>query len=102
MPALAAQPVRSYPLRPYNDPPVFVLADRQGVKSHSSGLPGGGGMERGQSLAPNMMGMGFGGPQAMLAQQNSAMEALERRSRDRDRSTSMSTVSDLLPHDEHC
>lgn len=40
-------------------------------------------------------GIAFGNPQAMLAQQNSQMEALERRSRQdqRDRSGSVSAVS---------
>ncbi|KAJ3555780.1 hypothetical protein NM688_g2382 [Phlebia brevispora] len=91
IPSLAGQSVRSYPLRPYNEPAVFVLGDRQGQKVYPGGLPGPGGVERSGSIPPNVMGMGFGNPQAMLAQQNNAMEALERRSqRERDRSASMS------------
>ena len=53
-----------------------------------------GGPERGQAMASGPMNMGFTNPQAMLAQQNSAMDALERRSRaERERSGAMSSVS---------
>lgn len=83
------QPVRSYPVRPYNEPAVFVLGDRHGQKVYPGGAP----PDRGASIPPGMA-MPFGNPQAMLAQQNSNMEALERRGgRERDRSGSMATVS---------
>lgn len=88
------QPVRPYPLRPINEPAVFVLGERHGQKVYPQGAPGPGpGMqERGPSMPS---GIAFGNPQAMLAQQNSQMEALERRSRQdqRDRSGSVSAVS---------
>ena len=91
MPSLN-QPVRPYPLRPINEPAVFVLGERQGQKVFPPGGPPGPGMqERGQSIPPNI---GFGNPQAMLAQQNNQMEAMERRSRqERDRSGSITGVS---------
>ncbi|KAI0783489.1 hypothetical protein C8Q75DRAFT_783256 [Abortiporus biennis] len=98
MPSLN-QPVRSYPLRPTPGDAVWVLA---GVKA-GHGAPGStaGGIPPGADGRPPMpqatlggmggmplnMGVGMGGnPQAMLAQQNNAMEALERRShRERER-----------------
>lgn len=90
--SLGNTPVRSYPLRPYNEPAVFVLGDRQGQKVNYPNI--GGLAERGQAIPPNVMGMGFGNPQALLAQQNSNMEAIERRNqRERDRSASMSQVN---------
>jgi hypothetical protein len=88
-PPLQAQPVRQYPLRQHNEPAVFVLGERQGQRVPPSGPVGG--------MPPNVggvgggMGMGVGGradAQAMLAQQNREMEALERRSQ-RERSGSM-------------
>ena len=82
------QPVRSYPLRPVNEPAIFVMGERQGQKVYSgqegptmppgSGRPG---------MTYGIPGMPIpGNPQAMLAQQNSNMEALERR---RQRAVSM-------------
>jgi hypothetical protein len=90
-PPLQAQPVRQYPLRQHNEPAVFVLGERQGQRVPPSGPVGG--------MPPNVggvgggmgMGVGVGGradAQAMLAQQNREMEALERRSQ-RERSGSM-------------
>lgn len=90
-PHLQAQPARQYPLRQHNEPAVFVLGERQGQRVLPSGSVGGmppnvGGMGAGMG-----MGVGVGGrsdAQAMLAQQNREMEALERRSQ-RERSGSM-------------
>lgn len=90
------QPVRSYPLRAHNEPAVFVLGDRQGQKVYANapGQGGMGGQERGQPMPSGPMGMGFSNSQAMLAQQNSAMDALERRNRaERERSGGMASVS---------
>lgn len=84
-PHLANQPVRQYPLRQLNEPAVFVLGDKVGQKVPAAGgmpmVSGGGG-----GAFP-----GRGDPQAMLAQQNRDMEALERRAQ-RDRSASMNQV----------
>ncbi|KAI0793053.1 hypothetical protein BC629DRAFT_1592965 [Irpex lacteus] len=80
------QPIRSYPLRPMNEPAVYVIGPRQGQKVHQNGAAPGPmpGPDRG------MPPIGFGDPQAMLAQRNNAMEALERRNRaERERSGSM-------------
>ncbi|RDX48809.1 hypothetical protein OH76DRAFT_1404360 [Lentinus brumalis] len=82
------QPVRNYPLRPVNEPAIFVMGPRQGQKvfpgqegapmPHGPGRPG---------MSYGVPGMPIpGNPQAMLAQQNSNMEALERR---RQRAVSM-------------
>ncbi|KAH9947481.1 hypothetical protein B0H21DRAFT_335775 [Amylocystis lapponica] len=96
--------IRSYPLRPVNEPAIFVMGEKVGQKVY----PNAGGMQaaqaaiasadRQQPLPPAAMaamGMPFGGAvggnaQAMLAQQNSNMEALERRNQ-RERSASMNT-----------
>ncbi|KAI0354838.1 hypothetical protein OH77DRAFT_1480872 [Trametes cingulata] len=92
------QPVRSYPLRSVNEPAVYVMGEKQGQKV----FPGGGGPGPGRVPPPvdrpaaGDMGMGYGmpgmgmpgNPQAMLAHQNSNMEALEKRAL-RDRSASM-------------
>ncbi|GBE85421.1 predicted protein [Sparassis crispa] len=97
------QPARVYPLRPLNEPSIFVMGEKMGQKvftgSGGSAPPG----ERQQSLPPPMaaMNMNFGvgmsgNAQALLAAQNSNMEALERRSQ-RDRSGSMSTRQTQLP-----
>ncbi|KAL1936971.1 hypothetical protein VTO73DRAFT_2823 [Trametes versicolor] len=80
MPSLN-QPVRSYPLRAVNEPAVYVMGEKQG-----------------QKVFPGDMGMGYGmpgmnvpgNPQALLAHQNSNMEALEKRAI-RDRSGSMNS-----------
>ncbi|KAH9971997.1 hypothetical protein BGW80DRAFT_1317512 [Lactifluus volemus] len=81
-PPLQAQPIRQYPLRPHNEQAFFVLGERQGQRVPAAGSVGG--------MPPNV-GVGVGGrpdAQAMLAQQNREMEALERRSQ-RERSASM-------------
>ncbi|KAG1729048.1 hypothetical protein EDB19DRAFT_134758 [Suillus lakei] len=74
VPSLLNNPIRHYPLRQINDPPIYVMGDRAGQKAftHAAG-PHQGGMPQ--------VGMN---PQAMIAQQNSNMEALERR-RERER-----------------
>ncbi|KZT12275.1 uncharacterized protein LAESUDRAFT_640802 [Laetiporus sulphureus 93-53] len=78
------QPVRSYPLRPItNEPAVFVGGDRVGQKVLPNAHP-----SVSDRHPPSMMGMGFGAgiignPQSLLAQQNSNMDALERRARER-------------------
>ncbi|KAH9060213.1 hypothetical protein EDB87DRAFT_1577123 [Lactarius vividus] len=85
-PPLQTQPVRQYPLRPHNEPAVFVLGERQGQRIPAGPITAG--------MPPNVgvgVGIGVGGrpdAQAMLAQQNREMEALERRSQ-RERSASM-------------
>jgi len=85
IPPQANHPIRQYPLRPVNEPPMFVSLERFGQKVWPQGHP--------QSLPPNMQGPGPGPQmpqqiglpmnmsqqQAMVAQQNSNMEALERR-----------------------
>ncbi|KAI0727950.1 hypothetical protein C8Q72DRAFT_425755 [Fomitopsis betulina] len=76
LPALN-QPVRSYPLRPINEPALYVMGDKIGnqvpLPNHPDRQIGFGGM---------------GNPKAMLAQQNSNLEALERRN-PRDRTTGL-------------
>ncbi|KAH9973931.1 hypothetical protein BJV74DRAFT_195182 [Russula compacta] len=96
-PALQAQPVRQYPLRQHNEPAIFVIGERQGQRVPHAGPVGG---------MPVGVGVGVSGradAQAMLAQQNREMEALERRSQ-RERSGSMNPVQrqPQLPqrHDE--
>lgn len=75
------QPVRAYPLRAINEPAVFVLGDKTGQKVYpNTGAPIGMG-ERQPSIG---FGAGMGAPanpHALLAQQNSNLEALERRNR---------------------
>ncbi|KAH9480580.1 SWI/SNF and RSC complexes subunit ssr4 [Psilocybe cubensis] len=106
-PALMSQPVRAYPLMPVNEPPVYVLGEKTGQKVYPGGVgPVGGGsssvgvgmggnpMHPGNpvqgGLPPSAMGMAVGGMSftqqqaALLAQQNSTMESLERR-RERER-----------------
>ncbi|KAI9448927.1 hypothetical protein F5148DRAFT_690415 [Russula earlei] len=89
-PALQVQPVRQYPLRQHNEPAVFVLGERQGQRvppaGHVAGMPPNVGMGVGAGV-----GIGVSGrpdAQAMLAQQNREMEALDRRGQ-RERSASM-------------
>ncbi|KZT69605.1 hypothetical protein DAEQUDRAFT_726590 [Daedalea quercina L-15889] len=80
------QPVRNYPLRPINEPALFVVGEKMGQKVYPNQH-----QAPAERSGPPGMGMGFGGignPQAMLAQQNNNLEALERRSQ-RDRSASM-------------
>lgn len=85
-PALVNQPVRAYPLRTINEPPMFVIGDKAGQKVY----PPGGSSMHGPPSAPPMpptaigMGMNMSQQQAMLAHQNSNMEMLERR-RERER-----------------
>ncbi|KAF8967124.1 hypothetical protein BDZ97DRAFT_1656982 [Flammula alnicola] len=85
-PNLMNQPVRAYPLRPVNEPAVFVTGEKSGQKVYPPGV----GPMHGGSGPSNMppatigIGMNFNQQQAMLAQQNSNMEALERR-RERER-----------------
>ncbi|CAL1713720.1 unnamed protein product [Somion occarium] len=86
-------PVRAYPLRTPNEPHVYVIGDKTGQKVYPQGM-GGPPAERQPSIPPAAMGpMGMNYPmnaQAMLAQQNSRMEAMERNARERERSGSMS------------
>lgn len=72
------QPVRSYPLPTPNQPAVYVLGDKAGQKVY----PAGSGAQPSPSQPPTAPGMNMNfanTPQAMLAQQNRQMEALERR-----------------------
>ena len=96
MPAMN-QPARNYPLRPVNEPAIYVMGERQGQKVYpNAGGPGPvpippAGDRPGMNYG--MPGMGMpGNQQAMLAHQNSSMEALERRGQ-RDRGQSMAMVS---------
>ncbi|KAJ7460753.1 hypothetical protein FB451DRAFT_1270208 [Mycena latifolia] len=73
LPALMNQPVRSYPLRVFNEPSVFVMGEKVGTKVFPNAGPQGGGM------AGMPMGMNFNSPQGMVAQQNNNMAMLERR-----------------------
>ncbi|KAJ6478514.1 hypothetical protein C8R47DRAFT_1138590 [Mycena vitilis] len=69
------QPVRSYPLRIYNEAQVYVMGEKAGQKVYppNAGPPGGGGM------GGMPMGMPFNSQQAMVAQQNNNMNMLDRR-----------------------
>ncbi|KAI0823959.1 hypothetical protein BC628DRAFT_463741 [Trametes gibbosa] len=92
------QPVRNYPLRPVNEPSVYVMGEKQGQKVFPGPSGSGPGRlsEAGARTSAEGMGMGYGmpgmnvpgNPQALLAHQNSNMDALEKRSL-RDRSASM-------------
>ncbi|KAF8196886.1 hypothetical protein K438DRAFT_1933985 [Mycena galopus ATCC 62051] len=73
VPTLMNQPVRSYPLRVYNEPAVFVIGEKAGQKVFP---PGGGPQAGGMGGMPG--GMGFN-PQQAMAQQNNSMALLERR-----------------------
>ncbi|KAH9850151.1 hypothetical protein C2E23DRAFT_326816 [Lenzites betulinus] len=94
------QPVRNYPLRPVNEPAVYVMGEKQGQKVFPGpNVPGAGRVPSVVDRAPAPdMGMGYGmpgmsvpgNPQALLAHQNSNMDALEKRAL-RDRSASMSS-----------
>lgn len=92
-PQLMNQPVRAYPLRNVNEPPMFVIGERAGQKALPSGQGGAGG-----GGPPGMISIGnmsMSQQQAMLAQQNSQMESLERRRERamRERSASNAGVS---------
>ncbi|KAK7031501.1 SWI/SNF and RSC complexes subunit ssr4 [Favolaschia claudopus] len=80
---LMNQAVRSYPLRTFNEPSVYVVGDKAGQKVFppgSGGGPGMGGMGGGGMGGMGMpMGMGFNSPQAMVQQQNNNMAILDRR-----------------------
>ena len=81
------QPVRNYPLRPINEPGIFVVGDKIGRQAHHPNQ-----LQGSSDLQAKAIGFGgMGNPQAMLAQQNSNLEALERRN-PRDRSTSLTAV----------
>ncbi|KAH7885073.1 hypothetical protein F5I97DRAFT_1937372 [Phlebopus sp. FC_14] len=111
VPSLLNSPVRQYPLRQLNDPPIFVMGEKAGQKAYPPGAgppppqppapppqthmgmnPQGMGMNppppgmnpQAMAMNPQAMGIHPMNPQAMLAQQNSNMEALERR-RERER-----------------
>lgn len=84
-PALMNQPVRPNPIRPINEPPMYVAGEKMGQKVYP---PGVGPIHGGSSnMVPPTIGMGmnFNQQQAMLAQQNNNMEALEQRRRERER-----------------
>ncbi|KAI8986160.1 hypothetical protein BD414DRAFT_416450 [Trametes punicea] len=96
MPSLN-QPARNYPLRPVNEPAVYVLGEKQGQKVFPGAGPGPGRVPPTVDHAgAGDIGMGYGlpgmgmpgNPQALLAHQNNNMEALEKRAL-RDRSASM-------------
>ncbi|KAJ6561131.1 hypothetical protein DFH09DRAFT_1036005 [Mycena vulgaris] len=74
MPALMNQPVRTYPLRVFNEPSVFVMGDKVGTKVFPNAGPQAGGGMGGMPI-----GMNFNSPQGMVAQQNNSMAMLDRR-----------------------
>ncbi|THH16176.1 hypothetical protein EW146_g4421 [Bondarzewia mesenterica] len=91
-PLLMNQPARPYPLRMINEPPMFVLGEKAGQKViPHNGLQGLSGVPPAPSQVPQNLHFGGRDPQAMLAQQNREMEALERRSL-RERSASMNQM----------
>ena len=99
------QPVRSYPLRTVNEPPVYVTGDKAGVKAYPQGGPQMHGGSGGPASMPPTIGLGMNlnQQQAMISQQNNAMESLERRrerererERARDRTGSTTGVSGLF------
>lgn len=95
------QPIRAYPLQSVQQPAIFVAGEKQGQKVYPPGMvPPGAGGGPGPGMGMGMHGSGghgAGGPaamppatigiggmpfnqqQAMLAQANSNMEALERK-----------------------
>ncbi|KAI5989949.1 hypothetical protein EDD15DRAFT_2282944 [Pisolithus albus] len=109
IPSLLSSPVRQYPLRQITEPSVYIMGEKMGQKVYPSGSapppppqapmgmpPHPMGVNQ-QSMNPPVINVNSPGmamnPQAMLAQQNSAMEALERRrerERPRERGSSMS------------
>ncbi|KAA1472260.1 hypothetical protein DENSPDRAFT_838481 [Dentipellis sp. KUC8613] len=95
-PALLNLPGRPYPLPPINELSVYVMGDKMGQKVVQGGPPVPPGMPH--QMQPGPQNINFGGrdPQALLAQQNREMEALERRSQ-RERSASMSQRIQQLP-----
>jgi hypothetical protein len=81
------QPVRAYPLRTVNEPSVYVTGEKAGAKVYPPGGPQmHGGPPGPPSIPPTTIGLGmnFNQQQAMISQQNNAMESLERR-RERER-----------------
>ncbi|KAF8576569.1 hypothetical protein K439DRAFT_1640396 [Ramaria rubella] len=93
-PQFLTLPVRSYPLRPVNDPRVYVAGERMGQRVPPTGptaLPAASPSHPPHVAQPNGVGMnmglglGIGGMNqaAALAQQNQAMEVLERERRSR-------------------
>ena len=99
-PALMNQPVRAYPLRTVNEPSVYVTGDKAGAKMYP---PGGSQMHAGPGgpgpMPPTTIGlaMNLNQQQAMISQQNNAMESLERRrERARDRTGTTAGVGFLF------
>ncbi|KDQ49899.1 hypothetical protein JAAARDRAFT_165252 [Jaapia argillacea MUCL 33604] len=95
VPSLLNQPVRAYPLRPINEPPVYVLGEKTGQQVFANASQPqvtpqkpGGSMGGYGGAGPSGIGIPGANPQAMLAQQNANMEALDRRAQ-RERSGSM-------------
>lgn len=103
MPNLRGQPVRTYPLRPVNEPAMYVAGENMGRKVPVPSMAGHPGRPPvhpmgAQSTMPGMVGIG-GGVQhqaAMLAHQNREMEAMDRRQvRDRAGAMPVHTVSEV-------
>ncbi|KAI6012978.1 hypothetical protein EDC04DRAFT_3121296 [Pisolithus marmoratus] len=109
IPSLLNSAVRQYPLRQIAEPSVYVMGEKAGQKVYPSGSAPPPQPQAPMGMPPHPMGINQQGmnppvvninasgmgmnPQAMLAQQNSAMEALERRrerERPRERGGSMS------------
>lgn len=85
MPAFANQPVRSYPLRPVNEPSVYVLGEKAGQKVYPPGTMHGPSATAIMPTTTIGMGMNFNQQQGMVAQQNNTMEMMERRREQRER-----------------
>ncbi|PFH46794.1 hypothetical protein AMATHDRAFT_153824, partial [Amanita thiersii Skay4041] len=100
IPPMANQPVRQYPLRVINEPSVYVMGEKAGQKVFTPGAGGPGHPSPMHGGGPPMpVGAGGMGPlgmpfnaQAMVAQQNSNMELLERR-RERERMRESASVN---------
>ncbi|KAI5991702.1 hypothetical protein F5J12DRAFT_966070 [Pisolithus orientalis] len=109
VPSLLNSPVRQYPLRQITEPSVYIMGDKAGQKVYPPGSAPPPPPQAPMGMPPHPMSMNQQGvnppvvsinapgmgmnAQAMLAQQNSVMEALERRrerERPRERGGSMS------------
>ncbi|KAJ7156869.1 hypothetical protein C8R43DRAFT_997483 [Mycena crocata] len=101
-PALMNQPIRTYPLRVFNEPSVFVMGDKAGQKVY----PPNAGPQAGGGLGGMPMGMNFNSQQAMVAQQSNNMGMLDRRREQEQRARAGSSarpprVDDDDSGDEH-
>ncbi|KAJ6581069.1 hypothetical protein B0H19DRAFT_1113509 [Mycena capillaripes] len=96
VPALMGQPVRSYPLRVFNEPSVYVMGEKAGQKV----FPPNSGPQAGGGMGGMSMGMPFNSQQAMVAQQNSNMGMLDRRREQEQRARAGSNARPARVEDE--